>query len=70
MAKCLFCNEVEVNTWFSSYCPACKKIQDLINVYGLERIVGILDNCCIRSTRQLEDKILKLNKPKTEDKGN
>ena len=59
--KCIFCQEVEVVTWFSSYCLSCKKIQDLIAVYGLERILAILDNCCIRNTRQLEDKILKQN---------
>ena len=57
MATCKFC-EKEVNEyWFSNWCEKCRKIKNLANVYGFDRVLTILEKCCIRDENQLEFKI-------------
>ena len=57
MGKCVFC-EIEPNEyWFSSFCSNCRKIKNLANVYGFDRVLTILEKCCIRDEHQLEAKI-------------
>lgn len=57
MNKCYFC-EKESREYFSGYwCESCRKIKNIGNVYGFERIMNILNKCCIRDENQLECKI-------------
>jgi len=62
MTKCYLCEKETVENWFGTYCTNCRKIKNLGNVYGFDRIYGILENCCIRDPTQLEAKILKQKK--------
>jgi len=55
---CYLCENEYVgirNTW----CAECRKIKNLMNVYGRDRILTILETCCLRNPEQLENKIMK-----------
>ena len=54
---CIFCEKESVENWFGSFCPQCRQIKNLGNVYGFDRILEILKKCCIRNETQLEKKI-------------
>ena len=55
--KCLFCEQNKNEQWFSNWCESCRKIKNLANVYGFDRVLTILQKCCIRDETQLENKI-------------
>ena len=57
MGKCLFCESATNEYWFGSFCESCRKIKNLGNVYGFDRILTILTKTCIRNPEQLENKI-------------
>ena len=54
---CVLCEKKSVENWFGSFCPECRQIKNLGNVYGFDRILDILKKCCIRDENQLEKKI-------------
>jgi len=54
---CVLCEKKSVENWFGSFCPECRQIKNLGNVYGFERVLEILKKCCIRDETQLEKKI-------------
>jgi len=54
---CVLCEKKSVENWFGSFCPDCRQIKNLGNVYGFERVLEILKKCCIRDETQLEKKI-------------
>ena len=54
---CVLCEKESVENWFGNFCSNCRKIKNLGNVYGFDRIYGILEKCCIRDETQLENKI-------------
>ena len=58
MGKCILCEEKPAEYYFGSFCIVCRKIKNLGNVYGFDRIYNILSECCIRDPEQLERKIL------------
>jgi len=45
-----------------TWCKECRKIKNLMNVYGRDRILTILETCCLRNPEQLENKIMKQKK--------
>jgi len=51
------CEKNSVENWFGSFCPECRQIKNLGNVYGFDRVLEILKKCCIRDENQLEKKI-------------
>jgi len=54
---CVLCEKKAVENWFGSFCPECRQIKNLGNVYGFDRVLEILKKCCIRDENQLERKI-------------
>jgi len=54
---CVLCEKKSVENWFGSFCPDCRQIKNLGNVYGFERVLEILKKCCIRDENHLEKKI-------------
>tara|TARA_R110000824_G_scaffold118343_1_gene270589 strand:- start:1641 stop:1901 length:261 start_codon:yes stop_codon:yes gene_type:complete len=54
---CKFCESAPNEYWFSNWCESCRKIKNLANVYGFDRVLTILEKCCIRDENQLEAKI-------------
>ena len=67
MGYCAFCETKPRETWLGSYCSECRQLKNLCNVYGYERVLGILKEVCIRNEDQLERKIL-AKKIKNDDK--
>ena len=57
MGKCYFCETEEREHWGGYWCPQCRQIKNLGNVYGFDRVLEILKKCCIRDETQLEKKI-------------
>jgi hypothetical protein len=57
MGYCIFCEEKEREHWGGSWCAGCRQLKNLCNVYGYERILDILKECCVRNPNQLEAKI-------------
>ena len=55
---CRFCEKSEVEYWFGNWCESCRKIKNLGNVYGFERVLEILERCCIRNPKQIDNKIV------------
>ena len=55
---CYLC-EIEYVGIRHYWCPKCRKIKNLMNCYGRDRILTILETCCLRNEEQLETKILK-----------
>tara|TARA_R110000803_G_scaffold149863_1_gene215332 strand:- start:24 stop:287 length:264 start_codon:yes stop_codon:yes gene_type:complete len=55
--KCLFCESAKNEYWFGNFCESCRKIKNLANVYGFDRVLTILEKTCIRNPDQLENKI-------------
>ena len=62
MGVCYFCEKEQRENYLGYYCDSCRKIKNLGNVYGFNRIYNILNKCCIRDTTQLENKITKHKK--------
>jgi len=64
MGYCVLCEKEPTENWFGSFCPTCRKLKNIGNVYGFERVYNILEKCCIRNEAQLEKKILEQKKDK------
>ncbi len=58
MPNCYFCEKEPREYWGGYWCEGCRKIKNLANVYGFDRVLTILTECCIRNEDQLEKKIL------------
>lgn len=43
--------------YVSTFCTKCQKIQDLIRVYGLERVVGSLNTVFVRQDTGIASKV-------------
>ena len=70
MGYCYFCEKKPCESWGGYWCEDCRKIKNLGNVYGFERILNILTKCCIRDTQQLEGKIEQHQKSVADKKKN
>jgi len=57
MGYCYFCEKEPKENYLGYWCESCRKIKNLGNVYGFDRVLNILTKCCIRDTKQLESKI-------------
>jgi len=54
---CYFCEKKSREHWGGYWCENCRKLKNLGNVYGFDRIYNILEKCCIRNEAKLEKKI-------------
>ena len=57
MTICYFCENVQVETWFGSFCSDCRKIKNIGNIYGFKEIKLVLEKVCIRNEKQRQFKI-------------
>jgi len=62
MGLCYFCEIEPRVSYLSYYCDTCRKLKNLGNCYGFDRVYTILNKCCIRDPNQLENKIKKHKK--------
>jgi hypothetical protein len=54
---CYLCREESRISTFGYYCHNCKKIQDLISVYG-KRVYEVLEEVLVRKENQQKHKII------------
>lgn len=55
---------------FKNHCDTCQKIKRIINVYGKDKVLDILDKVCLRKSEKLQEYKIKdikkdIEKPKT-----
>jgi glutaredoxin len=61
---CPLCQETTV--YFTSFCPDCTHIKRLLQVYGKEETLLILNKVCLRNHKQRDHKIVEVKKNLTD----
>ena len=57
MGKCYLCEvEVRESVW-GYWCNSCRKIKNIGNCYGFDKVLDILNKCCLRNEEQIDRKI-------------
>lgn len=57
MASCKFCLNNSVDTWFGNWCEKCHKLQRIINLFSIDKVMSVLDNVLIVNEEVQEEKI-------------
>ena len=47
MASCRFCLNNSVDTWFGNYCEKCHKLQRVIHLFTIDKVMSIIENVLI-----------------------
>ena len=64
MWNCYLCEkETCLITWF---CPECREIKNIMNVYGRKELLDIIKTCTIRNKTQIKNKIELVKKEQEE----
>lgn len=54
--SCYLCRTEYRTNWSGFFCNKCKKIQDLLNIYG-DRVTEVLDEVLVRTSCQQNNKL-------------
>ena len=57
MPSCYFCEKNPKEYYLGYYCQSCRKIKNILNIYGVEESLNILESVCIRNEEQRKRKI-------------
>jgi hypothetical protein len=57
MASCKFCLNANVDTWFGNWCTKCHKLQRIIALFSIEKVMGVLENVLIVDEETQKDKV-------------
>mgnify|MGYP003645668260 FL=1 len=57
MASCRFCLNNTVDTWFGNYCEKCHKLQRVIHLFTIDKVMSIIENVLIVDEETQEHKI-------------
>jgi len=57
MPNCYFCEKKARESWGGYWCADCRKIKNILNIYGVEESLQILESVCIRNEQQRKNKI-------------
>tara|TARA_R110002153_G_scaffold138885_3_gene289495 strand:- start:4139 stop:4393 length:255 start_codon:yes stop_codon:yes gene_type:complete len=57
MASCKFCLNNTVDTWFGSWCEKCHKLQRIINLFTIDKVMTVLENVLIVDEETQEHKL-------------
>ena len=57
MASCKFCLNNTVDTWFGNWCKQCHKLQRIIALFSIDKVMGVLENVLIVDEETQEHKI-------------
>ena len=57
MATCKFCLNNTVDTWFSNWCEKCHKLQRIIHLFSIDKVMSVLENVLIVDEETQEHKI-------------
>lgn len=47
MASCKFCLNNTVDTWFGNWCVKCHKLQRIIHLFSIDKVMTVLENVLI-----------------------
>ena len=64
--KCYLCEDKQV--YLNYFCEDCRRIKNLMNVYGAEGVYDILEKVCVRDRKQQDHKIKTIQKDETNQK--
>ena len=67
--SCYLCRKESRDAFLGYYCTKCKRIQDLINLYG-DEVYDVLEVCLVRTPDQQQNKTNYITKKKLEDQKN
>ena len=54
---CYFCEKNPKESYLGYYCESCRKIKNILNIYGVNESLQILESVCIRNEDQGNRKI-------------
>tara|TARA_R110001592_G_scaffold130227_2_gene343378 strand:- start:2203 stop:2484 length:282 start_codon:yes stop_codon:yes gene_type:complete len=57
MASCKFCLNNSVDTWFGNWCDKCHRLQRIIHLFTIDKVMSVLDNVLIVNDDVQEEKI-------------
>jgi len=66
---CYLCRTESRQNLLGYYCAKCKRIQDLLNLYG-DEVYDVLEVCLVRTADQQQNKINLISKKKLEEQKN
>ena len=62
MFNCYLCEKVSVYTTY--FCEDCRKIKNIMNVYGSKDVLSIIETTCLRNQQQIGYKVNDIIKKK------
>ena len=62
MFNCYLCEKVRVYTTY--FCEDCRKIKNVMNVYGAKDVLSIVEHTCLRNQQQIGYKVNDIIKKK------
>ena len=57
MASCKFCLNNTVDTWFGNWCEKCHKLQRIIHLFTIDKVMSVLENVLIVDEETQEQKL-------------
>ena len=57
MASCRFCLNNTVDTWFGNWCEKCHKLQRIIHLFSIDKVMSVLENVLIVDEETQEHKV-------------
>ena len=57
MASCKFCLNNTVDTWFGNWCERCHKLQRIIHLFSIDKVMSVLENVLIVDEETQEHKV-------------
>lgn len=57
MASCKFCLNNNVDTWFGSWCESCHRLQRMIALFSIDKIMSVLDTVLLVDETEQKVKI-------------
>jgi len=57
MATCRFCLIETCDSWYSNFCQKCHKLQRVIHLFSIDKVMGIVENVLIVNEDQQEENV-------------
>ena len=56
MGLCYMCEKEPCEKYFGYWCPKCRELKNIMNVYGKDKVLEIVKFCTLRSDKQINNK--------------
>lgn len=57
MASCRFCLNESCDSWYSNYCKHCHKLQRVIHLFTIDKVMNIIENVLIVDEETQKEKV-------------